>query len=284
MQTYQCKKCGASDFRKENGKIICNYCNTVYLIDENNNPHTTKNTTKKNKKNINSITTKRIAVLALMVALTIIFSFVPISFGTVTLALMIFPTLLIAQVEDFKTTVFLGLFLGLINYIAWFTTKAGSPLAPVFQNPLVCILPRILIGVVSYWVGVGLRALVKKIGKPMNKAAVISVDTSICVVSTALGVVTNTLFVGLFTLLFFNNKTLSTGTAIDVKYILAWFSLNFAIEVVSFSVLVPPIAFALKKAKLVSKPLYFVSPVGNNGEKANEKENAAEGDVSSEKE
>ena len=212
-------------------------------------------------KKINTLTTKRIAVLSLMVALTVVFSFVPVSFGPITLALMILPVLLIAQVEDFKTTVFLGLFLGIINYVAWFTTKAGSPLAPVFQNPLVCILPRLLIGVVSYWVGVGLRALVKKINKPLNRASVISLDTAFTAVSTALGVVTNTLFVGLFTLLFFNGKTMSNGTAISVEYILAWFGLNFTIEVVAFSVLVPPIALALKKARLVPKPLYFVEPV-----------------------
>lgn len=212
-------------------------------------------------KKISTFSTKRIAVLALMVALTVIFSFVPVSFGPISLALMILPVLLIAQVEDFPTTLILGLFLGLINYVAWFTTKAGSPLAPVFQNPLVCILPRILIGVVSYWVGTGLRALVKKIGKPLNKASVISLDTAFSAVSTALGVVTNTLFVGLFTLLFFNGQTMKNGTAINVEYILAWFGLNFLIEVISFSVLVPPIALALKKGRLVPKPLYFVDPV-----------------------
>lgn len=215
-------------------------------------------------KKLSGLTTKRIAVLALMVALTIVFSFVPIAFGPITLALMILPVLLIAQVEDFKTTLFLGLFLGLINYVAWFTTKAGSPLAPVFQNPLVCILPRLLIGVVSYWVGTGLRALVKKIDKPLNKASVISLETAFCAVSTALGVVTNTLFVGLFTLLFFNGQTMKNGTAINIEYILAWFGLNFLIEVIAFSVLVPPIALALKKARLVSKPLYFVEPAENN--------------------
>ena len=218
-----------------------------------------KRDSKPKKKRV--FTTKRIAVLALMVALVIIFSFVPISFGTVSLALMILPVLIISQVEDFKTTFILGLFLGVINYIAWFSTKAASPLAPVFQNPLVCILPRVLIGVVAYWVGTGFRALVKKINKPLNKASVISLDTAFSAVSAAMGVVTNTLFVGLFTLLFFNNKTLSNGTAINVSYILAWFGINFIIEIVSFSVIVPPIAFALKKANLVPKSLYFVEPV-----------------------
>ena len=72
--------------------------------------------------------TKLIALLALMLALTIIFCFVPIQFGPITLALMILPTLILAQVCDFKISLFMGLMMGLINYIAWFTTKPQAPL------------------------------------------------------------------------------------------------------------------------------------------------------------
>ena len=103
--------------------------------------------------------TKLIALLALMLALTIIFCFVPIQFGPITLALMILPTLILAQVCDFKISLFMGIMMGLINYIAWFTTKAASPIAPIFQNPLVCILPRVLIAVVAYWSRIGLEKL-----------------------------------------------------------------------------------------------------------------------------
>ncbi len=215
-------------------------------------------------KKLSIMTTKRIAVLSLMVALIIVFSFVPISFGPITLALMIVPVLLIAQVDDFWSTAILGLFLGVINYIAWFTTKAASPLAPVFQNPLVCILPRLLIGVVSYWVGVGLRAVVKKVNKPLKKPQISAINNVIAGIATAMGVVTNTLFVGIFTLIFFNNKTMGSGASsfvIDIEYILAWFGLNFTIEVVAFSILIPSISYALKKANLTYQKLYFVTPV-----------------------
>ena len=47
---------------------------------------------------------RRICLVALMLALTIIFCFVPIQFGTITLALMILPTIIVAQVCDFKTS------------------------------------------------------------------------------------------------------------------------------------------------------------------------------------
>ena len=54
--------------------------------------------------------TQKIALLALMTALIIIFCFVPITFGTISLALMILPVLIVAQVEDFKTTFALSLY------------------------------------------------------------------------------------------------------------------------------------------------------------------------------
>ena len=271
--------------------------------------------------------TKKIALLALMLALTIIFCFVPIQFGTITLALMILPTLILAQVCDFKTSLFMGILMGLINYIAWFTTKAASPIAPIFQNPLVCLVPRILIAVVAYWSRIGLEKLLLEkwlkvpatknegeieedddrveadendentkldaVNQPLivdadgadgydeyedanpdtdfsnqesegeavvtadapqrstkDKAKELAVRQAIHLVSTALGVITNTLFVAIFTLIFFNNTTLG-NTIIDVEYILAWFGFNFAIEVVAFSLITPPIATAIRAAKLV---------------------------------
>ena len=258
--------------------------------------------------------TKLIALLALMLALTIIFCFVPIQFGLINLALMILPTLILAQVCDFKTSLFMGLMMGLINYIAWFTTKAASPIAPIFQNPLVCILPRVLIAVVAYWSRVGLEKLLleKWLGinlkpekvvveedddddtqldeidqdmtqgvvedfapqeeitatddviiddeveeneltdkeKKAKKAKEIAVRQAIHLVSTALGVITNTVFVAIFTLIFFNNTSLGK-TIIDVQYIIDWFGLNFGIEVVAFSLITPPIVAAIRAAKLV---------------------------------
>jgi len=111
---------------------------------------------------------KRICLVALMLALTIIFCFVPIQFGTITLALMILPTIIVAQVCDFKTSLLMAVLMGVVNYIAWFTTKAASPVAPIFQNPLVCILPRIMIGVVCYLVRYGLQRAIF-FNRPLRK-------------------------------------------------------------------------------------------------------------------
>lgn len=253
---------------------------------------------------------KRICLVALMLAITIIFCFVPVQIGTITIALMILPTLVVAQVCDFKTTFAVAAFMGIINYIAWFTTKAASPVAPIFQNPLVCILPRILIGVVSYLVRYGLQRAIF-FNRPLrkykdeyvretsyqedfdaeksdialdgedvaiNQTAANSVENTqiiehsdkhskrsskksraikdgainqaIYTLSAALGVVTNTVFVAIFTLIFFNGTYIAQNTIVTVEYVLAWFSLNFLVEILVFSFLTPPIVLAIKAARL----------------------------------
>lgn len=232
---------------------------------------------------------KRITLLALMLALTILFCFVPVQIGAITLALMILPTIILALVSDFKTTLFMGSMMGVVNLIAWYTTKAGSPIAPIFQNPIVCILPRIMVGVSAYLVRIWLEKIVfkSKIKRQFNyeytrentsqndyknnenhsdfvasasaqkttnskkrKASDIAINELVYVISTAMGVVANTLFVALFTLLFFNGTSIAQNTVVNVEYVLAWFGLNFAIEVVAFSLLTPPIVLALKSSKL----------------------------------
>ncbi len=203
---------------------------------------------------------KRLALLAFMLALIIIFNFVPISFGPVTLGLMILPVLIIAQMEDLKMTILVGLMLGITNLISWYTVKAGALLAPVFQNPLVCIFPRMMIGIVSWSVYHLLTKLLKpKYGMVddkevvINKNSLIVQEKAISVVATACGVLTNTLLVGLMALLLFHGQTFG-GTAISAKWIAGLFSVNFVIEVIAFPIIVPAIVFALKKLdKVVSK-------------------------------
>ncbi len=227
---------------------------------------------------------KNITLLALMLALTILFCFVPVQFGTISLALMILPTIILAQFASFKTSLALGILMGLVNYIAWFTTKAASPVAPIFQNPIVCILPRVLIAVVCYFTRWGLQkatflsmirrtcnyeyvresayentrnaneqqsiSCLNSIKNRNSKSRQIITNQLIYTLSAALGVVTNTLFVAIFTLLFFNGTSIAQNTVVTVEYVLAWFGVNFAVELVSFSLITPPIVLAIKAAKL----------------------------------
>ena len=208
---------------------------------------------------------KNLAILALMLALTIFFCFQPIPIpGGVTLAFMILPLLIIAQGYDFKMTIILAVLMATINQIAWYTTKAASPMASIWQNPIVCMIPRILIGVASYFMGYGLR---KAFLHPkyeegengvkilVNSKEIYAKDSIISGISTAVGVVVNTFFCGLFTVLLYNGRVLTNGTQIGIEYVLTWFGINFVIEIISFTLIVPPIILALRKARLVPQPI-----------------------------
>ncbi len=208
---------------------------------------------------------KNLAILALMLALTIFFCFYPIVFpGGVTLALMIFPLLIVAQGYDIKMTSILAVMMALVNQIAWYTTKAGHVMAPIWQNPLVCMVPRIAIGIVSYYMGKGLRKLflhpvycTDASGARIltNKKEIEAKDFAISAASTAVGVFTNTALCGLFAIICYNGKVLSDNTMVTIEFILTWFSINFVIEIISFSALIPPIVMALRKAKLIPPPV-----------------------------
>lgn len=214
---------------------------------------------------------KNLAILALMLALTVFFCFYPIVFpGGVTLAFMIFPLLIVAQGYDIKMTAILAFMMALVNQIAWYTTKAGHVMAPIWQNPLVCMVPRIAIGIVSYYLGYGLRKLfmhpvycTDASGAKIltNKKELDAKDFAISAASTAVGVFTNTALCGLFAIICYNGKVLSDNTMVTIEFILAWFSINFVIEIITFSALVPPIIMALRKAGLI--PSYVTGKTYN---------------------
>lgn len=232
---------------------------------------------------------KNIAVLALMLALTVFFCFVPITFpGGVTLAFMIFPLLIVAQGYDIKMTAILAVMMALVNQLAWYTTKAGQLMAPVWQNPLVCMVPRIMIGIVSYYMGYGLRKaflrpkyVIDEKGEKrlVNKNQLYAKDFAISAACTAVGVFTNTALCGLFAVLCYNGKVLSENTMISIEFILTWFSINFVIEIISFSILVPPIVMALRKASLIPAPVLGKEVITEDrSQNASDKEDGNEAD------
>lgn len=106
---------------------------------------------------------KRIAILALLLALTVILSVIPIRVSSATLALTLLPVLVLALTQDFLTGLLGGLVMGVTSLVMAFTVGAGSPTAPIFQNPLVSILPRLFVPVVAFSVMKGLSALAKRI-------------------------------------------------------------------------------------------------------------------------
>lgn len=202
--------------------------------------------------------TKRIALLAILLALIVILSFVPLRVSAATLALTLLPVLVIALTQDFVTAVLGGLLMGVTSLVMAFTVGAGTPTAPLFQNPLVSILPRIFVPVVAFGVMHGLNALALRVSKksaPDNPAVGKGKQWLIDAVASVLAVMTNTgLVLGMIWGIY-GGKSVG-DTLISPEFMTAMISINFVIELIVFPLLTPPIVFALRKqgCAYVGKP------------------------------
>ena len=213
----------------------------------------------------------RIALLAFELALIVIFSLMPISFGSASLALTLLPVLVIALTQDFKTAVLGGLIMGLTSLIGAFTVGAANLTAPLFRNPLVSVLPRICVPAAAWAIDKGLTALCakafaaaerKRAGKDVpepgeesasdeRRAALLSKKTKAVRavadgLASLLGVCTNTAFVLGMIWLLYGGKTVG-DSAITPEFMSALVSVNFVIEAVVMTVLTPPIVYAIRK-------------------------------------
>ncbi|HNZ77649.1 MAG TPA: ECF transporter S component [Bacilli bacterium] len=61
--------------------------------------------------------------------------------------------------DDFKYAVVFGLFFGIVSLVRSFVPQGF--LDPYFQNPIVSVLPRLLVGIVGYLIYKGLTRLMK---------------------------------------------------------------------------------------------------------------------------
>lgn len=192
---------------------------------------------------------RRIALLAFELALIVIFSLIPINLGVAVLALTLLPVLVIALTQDLKTAAAGGLIMGITSLVGAFTIGAANLTAPLFQNPLISVVPRIFVPVVAYLVDKGLVALAhavnaKKENYSLEKGWQVVIDGVAC----ALGVCTNTALVLGSIWLFYGGKTVGQS-AITPEFMMGMVSINFVIEVVVFTILTPPIAYAIRKQR-----------------------------------
>lgn len=178
-----------------------------------------------------------IAVNAVLIALAIVFMAIPISIGPVSLAvLMLIPVIIASQTLGFKSALLNSAALGLMSCLFSLLFPV-SPLAVLFRNPLVSVLPRLFIGPVIYWVYEGLKKLLKnKKGKEYFAS----------VISTVSGVITNTfLVVFMLWALYFDKEV--GGTVISTEFLTGLLALNFVIEIIVCAIIAPPIVAAVKK-------------------------------------
>ena len=195
---------------------------------------------------ISRVNVKTLAITGLMVALTAVMSFTPLGsiptpWATITIAFL--PTIIAAMTVGFWPAVAVGASAGIFSLIR--ATYIVSILQPFMLNPLISVLPRIMIAVVVFFV---FRAFMK-LKVPKFVAAP---------VSAAIGGITNTVLVlGGVWLLYGAAANEATMNANSEHFTTFWTFIVFVVttnailEVAAYAILGAAIVLGLSRAKFL---------------------------------
>lgn len=208
------------------------------------------------------ISAKTIAITAILTALEIIFIFVQVPpIAGATLAFCLVPVLVSAMTQKKGVTAFLSVLMACGMLVSAYTVGAGSLLAPVFRNPLVAVPPRLMVGVVAYLSYHGLNKWVDRRFNPKLAALPLGSDEyksvnrkkqaavyGVASFTAFVGTLTNTALVCLMIWLCYIAGNMAIDSALLPQFFQVTLAVNATIEVVAFTILVPPIVTALNRA------------------------------------
>ncbi|SCG84207.1 hypothetical protein DW1_2647 [Proteiniborus sp. DW1] len=110
-----------------------------------------------------SFNVRKMTIVGVLGAISAVLGMTPIGFipvGPTSATIMHIPVIIGAIVEGPIVGMLVGLIFGIFSLIRAITTP--TIISPVFYNPLVSILPRVLIGLVSYYTFVAVKKMNKK--------------------------------------------------------------------------------------------------------------------------
>lgn len=183
------------------------------------------------KKNLLKMTQTGI-LMAIIVAMTFIpyVGYISIP-GLLSITTLAIPVIIGSVVLGPAVGTALGATWGITNWINAMMLATAD--AIVFQNPLVSVVPRVLVGVAASWAYVGLNKLIKKKSIPIVITSIIASLTNTVLVLTALN-------------LFGTSALFNLGDTIETIITVA-FGMNGLIEI-AVAVIIPlPIILVLQK-------------------------------------
>ena len=187
------------------------------------------------------VNVRRMTVISVLSAISIVLSMIPfvgyIKLGPVDATIMHVPVIIGAVVEGPLVGAAVGLIFGLTSLFKAFTEPSITSFC--FMNPIISVLPRILIGVVSYYV----YKLIYKISKRVYLSGF---------VAGVLGSLTNTIGVmGLIYVIYADKYMQAIGQAGNAgKYILLICATNGIPEAIVAGILVAAVAVVMiRKSK-----------------------------------
>ena len=185
--------------------------------------------------------TKKITNTAILIALITLLTFVPIQIGPISLAvLLLIPLLVGCQTQGFTVSIILGLYTGLLSLIASYTVST-SLLRFVFNNPIVSVLPRILVGTLTYASYKFTMSITRKLSSDKLQILISSA------VSSAVGVLTNTTLVLGFMFAIYNGTNFS-GLTINATLIWTIVTTNAIAELIIAVIITPPVTYGIYRA------------------------------------
>lgn len=179
---------------------------------------------------------------AMLAAIIVLMAFTPVGYlqiGPVKMTFIMVPVAVGAMTLGEKSGAFLGLVFGLTSFIQCFGLDAfGTTLMSI--NPIytfiMCLLPRVLMGYLC-------AVIYKLIAKKKCKLAY--------VIGALSAPVLNTVFFMGALILFFGKSDYIMGFRGDlslIAFLIAFIGLNGVMEIVTTTVIAPPVALAVKKA------------------------------------
>lgn len=179
---------------------------------------------------------------AMLSAIIVLMAFTPLGYlqiGPVKMTFIMIPVAVGAMTLGEKTGAFLGLVFGITSFIQCFGLDAfGTTLLSI--NPIftfiMCIIPRVLMGYLC-------AVIYKAIAKTKQKLAY--------VIGALSAPVLNTVFFMSLLIIFFGKSDYIMGFRGDlslIAFLVAFVGFNGVMEVVTTTVIAPPVALAVEKA------------------------------------
>lgn len=189
--------------------------------------------------------TRDLVINAMFVALVMAMSLIPgvgfINLGIIAVTVIHIPVIVGAIAFGWKTGVLLGLAFGISSWVNA-VTASPSIFAPVFANPIVSVLPRVIFGLLASMIYVGLSKVFK--GKVVMNAAI---TAAVATTLHSLMVLPLLYYFGLG----FSSLQGSLNVSV-VTFVTAAFAANSISEIVIAAIIVPlviPVILKLNNAR-----------------------------------
>lgn len=186
--------------------------------------------------------TRTITITGVLIAITMILTFTPI--GMITLPLVSFtiahiPAMVAAITIGLQPGIMIALSFGLASLFRA-ATSAASLLDPFFVNPLISVLPRLLIPVTTYFTYRLLLKATKNTATGKRAAAAVAI---------ALGNLTNTF--GVYTMLYilYARQILEKSGVPALELIIGAISSTTLIKTIGIVIVSVPVVYAVNKTR-----------------------------------